>query len=248
MVPSEQARRSLPNCRTSRSVRVLVLQLDVPAGVVLNAGQGQVDFADPVHDVLPAAVQERVERHHLVDGVLVQRLLEVSLEPRQIVAHQLLQQPFVVGRGLQGRHRFRWSRSGTCCGSRPSAGPSRLRALAIRLDSASMVSVSPDRHGAFHCAGVLVGERLVRRAPRRRGRATAASTPPSSVTGVSRRTARHSSIASTMSLASFSLAPSRCWSLSARSSSRSSFSVSSVSLAVSCCRTSLVDSSAASPP
>ena len=54
---------------------------------------------------------------------------------------------------------------------------------------------------------------------------------------------RHSSIASAMSLASFSLAPRRSRSLPAFSSSRSSSAVTADSLAVSCFSTSLAVSS-----
>ncbi len=151
-----QVRSELPYVQVCA---VLVLQLDVPPGVVLNPGQGEVDLADPVYDVLPAAVQERVERHHLVDGVLVQGLLEVGLETREIVADQLLQQFAEVGGGLQGGVDL----GGLVRVFVPELGhePDSLLGGAGDLLGQCVDGVGqPGPDGTFHGAGVLVGERF----------------------------------------------------------------------------------------
>ena len=89
--PSVQAREILLELADLCVHRRVRLEHDEATGVVVDVDQRPVDLVNALLDVLALAAQLGLEARHLPDRVLVEQLLEPSLEPRQIIAAESLE-------------------------------------------------------------------------------------------------------------------------------------------------------------
>src|SRR5690606_28403613 len=98
-----QAREELAHVRVLSG---LGEQADVAVRVVVDLLQRGVNRVDALSNLLPLAMQLRLEVRDLADRVLVQQVLEALLEARQVVDAELLEHRTIFVRGLYAHVHF----------------------------------------------------------------------------------------------------------------------------------------------
>src|SRR5690606_25499788 len=98
-----QAREELAHVRVLSG---LGEQADVAVRVVVDLLQRGVNRVDALSNLLPLAMQLRLEVRDLADRVLVQQVLEALLEAREVVGAELLEHRAIFVRGLYAHVHF----------------------------------------------------------------------------------------------------------------------------------------------